>query len=231
MKHSLKKLYEYLSKYYPEITDKFEYLEEYCTRATTLNKGYRTLYWMVMAMRETVPSKQLEKIFFNIVCEAAIRGEEHLYDNIFHYRNAVWNDKYIKAGIVDVNDLPAELLDGYEIVLNNTGRNFVGLTFKNRPSTAILIQSFEDTNTLALYVNKTSPINRNIHLWNALYDHLRTDKAEENWEILQEPGNNLKISSYCTNMQASELYMILKNFYEEHGSREEEGEEEEADMF
>jgi len=86
MIHTLKTLYLWLSKHYPDLTGSLPALREYCQR-----EWYEpgTLRWLIYKLRRRVPQVELQRVFHNCCKEACLRkNEEALYGDIMILNSA-----------------------------------------------------------------------------------------------------------------------------------------------
>ena len=86
MTHTLRTLYLWLNKHYPDLTGNLPALQGYCQREWDEPD---TLRWLIYKLRHRVPQVELQRIFHNCCKEASLRkNEDALYSDIMQLNSA-----------------------------------------------------------------------------------------------------------------------------------------------
>lgn len=150
MLHTLKTLYQQTSKHYPALTEQFEDLREYCmdadgpTHSTQYYRGYGSLKWFIYVMRSIREQREIEDLFYFLLAEAAGRQNEHLlYEDIFAFKTAKQHqDELKKAGVrFEIDDYDIIDIEGFRVLLNNSGQNVTNFIFRDDHADIILGRS------------------------------------------------------------------------------------------
>ena len=181
--HNLTTLYTYTNKFSKGLMENFQLLEEYCTSdKTDLNVGIKSLKHAIYSLRYKIEKKELESLFFQILCEAAaLKKENNLYENVFVFKSIKPYAELIDTLKIDISTLPIERVGDWKMMINDNQINISSKVFRELPDMDGVITYDENRDSISIDFNYRSKLSKEIQFLKALADDL--NERGENWIV------------------------------------------------
>jgi len=147
MYHTLKTLYEWCSAHNPQLVQQFSQLKDYCYDADELNhkvflnRGYKSLKWLIYTLRNQLLQKEIEMIFYYCLIEANLYGEQYLYDDVFKFGIVRQYSHLLKKPKLDLSQFPIIKIGGWKVLINKSDKIITNLVFKKRMADIIIFKN------------------------------------------------------------------------------------------
>ena len=219
MYHTLKTLYQWSAKHDPYLMGKFTHLETYCLDSDVLehkcklNRGYKSLKWFIYQLRPQLPQEQLEQAYLYCLIEAAVRGENYLYDDIMKLTIAKDYRHLLEKSELDFTQYELKTIGAHKILINETPANITSLIFKRRIADCIIFRTPAESWAGIIFDVRNSDVLDFFDI-NKIYAELKK-RTDEPWILMNNlilcggpkaPGNKTSITTH-------ELFLLLTSYY------------------
>jgi len=217
--YTLKQLYDITQKTDPDLLMRFERLKEYCYDAdelyhqVNLNRGYKSLKWLIYGLRDKISPSELQMVFHNLLIESCMGNESLLYNNVLLLPTAKRYQKYIQKPKIDLSEFPIKQIGEWRILINEGEQNITGLVFKKDIAEIIIFRNDKLQSAGIVFNERDTNV---LSYFNVPKIFIELMKRNEPWTIR---GNNLiicggpKAPENKTSITTDELFELLKKYH------------------
>lgn len=173
--HTLRTLFELTSKFYPQLTNQFQQLEEYCTDDNPIqNTGVKSLKHIVYNLRGKLNQKELEELFYLMLCEViAFKNESLLFDDIFSLKSLRRYKSLIPTPKIDIKSLPIKKVNSLKLLINQNEINISSRAIRTIPFLDLVVTLNTNQNILTIDQNPSKKRKKSLPV---LKNHFNTNK-------------------------------------------------------
>lgn len=203
-----------IQKHHAEVVSDF--VVDYCTGADTpgdqtYHYGWGSLKWALCYVAEQDPDN-VGMILFHILCESIAKKMDNTWINTGILKFHSLRD--FKPGLkerdpIDVTALPYEMVKGYKIVINTTGRSIAAMIERKIPNVDIIVSAHKDFRPSIRLLNRPRTKIVPLQLFEGkILDLLGTEDG--GWFLLTSPSSGSTIvNNYDLDITPERIIQII----------------------